>query len=136
MNTNLWKAAHIIYDDNPEDMMCIHGAKHELTQQIFTKTMNVQVWKPDFERPGRHFVYTTRYVQFFVKLLFSTADKSGLEALARKVRKKQGEFVNHTLLWHELCIANLRVGILFHSSENSALTFVANSIPRPNTRRS
>ena len=44
------RAAHVIYDGSEGDVPAAVGAKHELTQQIFTKTMNVQVWKPEFER--------------------------------------------------------------------------------------
>lgn len=96
------RAAHVIYDES-NDIMVAQGAKHELTQQIFTKTMAVQVWKPEYERPGRHFVYTTRYTKFFVHLLDQTGDQPNLEALARRVRRKQTDFFEHTKLWHELC---------------------------------
>ncbi|KAL3482341.1 hypothetical protein BJX99DRAFT_216854 [Aspergillus californicus] len=87
------RAAHIIYDDD-KGAIAAAAAKHELTQQIFTKTMTIQVWRPEFERPGRHFVYTTRYV---------------LELLLRKVRKKQGDFINHTKLWEDMCLTYARV---------------------------
>jgi hypothetical protein len=102
------RAAHVIYDDS-NDMMVAHGAKHELTQQIFTKTMAVQVWKPENERPGRHFVYTTRYTKFFVHLLDQTGDKTSFEALARRVRRKQTDFFEHTKLWQELCMRFLNL---------------------------
>ena len=44
------RAAHVIYDGSEADLPAAVGARHELTQQIFTKTMSVQVWKPEFER--------------------------------------------------------------------------------------
>ncbi|KAF2687027.1 hypothetical protein K458DRAFT_333051 [Lentithecium fluviatile CBS 122367] len=102
------RAAHVIYDDS-NDVMVAHGAKHELTQQIFTKTMAVQVWKPENERPGRHFVYTTRYTKFFVHLLDQTGDKTSLEALAKRVRRKQTDFFEHSKLWHELCLRFIKL---------------------------
>lgn len=98
-----------MYQENPEDALALIGAKHELTQQIFTKTMAVQVWKPDNERPGRHFVYTGRYVRFLVELLLKTKDKENLEMLARRIRKKGGEFVDHSVLWHEVAGAYMKV---------------------------
>jgi hypothetical protein len=85
------------------------GAKHELTQQMFTKTMAVQVWKPEFERPGRHFVYTTRYVRFFIELLDKTSDTQNFEALARRIRRKPHDFFEHTKLWQESCLKYLKV---------------------------
>lgn len=72
--------------------------------QIFTKTLTIQVWRPEFERPGRHFVYTTRYVYFFASLLDQLDDRASLDQLLRRVRKKQGDFINHTKLWEDICL--------------------------------
>ena len=92
--------------------MAALGAKYELTQQIFTKTMAIQVWKPENERPGRHFVYTTLYVEFFVKLLLQTRDWATLEALAKRIRKRAGDFVNHSKLWSFVMSACMEVSPL------------------------
>ncbi|KAL3455290.1 hypothetical protein BJX64DRAFT_76922 [Aspergillus heterothallicus] len=102
------RAAHILYDDD-RNATAAAGAKSELTQQIFTKTMAIQVWRPENERPGRHFVYTTRYVYFFVALLEQLDDRASLEQLLRRVRKKQGDFINHTKLWEDMCLTYARV---------------------------
>lgn len=101
------RAAHVIYDDSANDPMAAMGAKHELTQQMFTKTMQIQVWKPEYERPGRHFVYTTRYTQFFVRLLIQLKDRVNLEALAKRLRKKPHDYIAHTKLWTEVCTSYL-----------------------------
>ena len=84
------------------------GAKHELAL-LFTKAMLSQVWKPDNERPGRHFVYTGRYVSFFTRLLCQLNDRPSLEALAKKNRKRSADFFNHTRIWEEVCVAYLKV---------------------------
>ena len=97
------RAAHIAYDDSPEDVNAAKAAKEELTQQIFTKTMNIQVWRPEHERAGRHFVYTTRYATFFLRLLIQIGDTVNLEALAKKIRKKDRDFIGHTELWDSIC---------------------------------
>ncbi|KAJ6166870.1 hypothetical protein N7470_002317 [Penicillium chermesinum] len=96
------KAAHIIYDDQINATTAA-AAKHEMSQ-IFTKTLTIQVWRPEYERPGRHFVYTTRYVYFFVNLLDQLDDRASLDQLLRRVRKKQGDFINHAKLWEDLCV--------------------------------
>lgn len=85
------------------------GARHELTQQMFTKTMVLQVWRPDAERPGRHFVYTTQYTRFFVKILEALRDRSNLEMLARRVRRRNHELFEHTTVWQDICSAYLRI---------------------------
>ena len=97
------RAAHIAYDDSPDDVNAAKAAKEELTQQIFTKTMNIQVWRPEHERAGRHFVYTTRYATFFLRLLIQIGDTVSLEALAKKIRKKDRDFIGHTELWDSIC---------------------------------
>lgn len=71
--------------------------------------MTLQVWKPEFERPGRHFVYTTRYVYFFVSLLEQINDRVSLDQLLRRVRKKPGDFINHSKLWEDICAVYAKV---------------------------
>jgi hypothetical protein len=85
------------------------SVKAELTQQMFTKTMVLQVWKPEHERPGRHFVYTTRYLKFFVCILVQLGDRGSLELLARRLRRKPHEFFSHMKLWQDTCFAYLKL---------------------------
>jgi hypothetical protein len=95
------RAAHVIYDDQ-QDIAGALGAKHEFTQQIFTKTMVLQVWKPEFERAGRHFVYTSRYVLFVVSLLNQLNDRTSLDQLVRRIRRKPGDYLNHQQVWEQV----------------------------------
>ncbi|KAL8872240.1 MAG: hypothetical protein Q9174_002096 [Haloplaca sp. 1 TL-2023] len=101
------RAARTLFDGSPNDPIALRAAKSELTQQIFTKTMTIQVWKPELERPGRHFVYTRRYSHFFLKLLHDLKERAGIEALGRKIRRKAGDFFKHGSLWQETCMAHL-----------------------------
>ncbi|KAL9600690.1 MAG: hypothetical protein Q9219_003020 [cf. Caloplaca sp. 3 TL-2023] len=103
------RSARTIYQGSPNIPMATLATKHELTQQIFTKSMTVQVWKPENERAGRHFVYTTRYVQFFLGILFELKDRNGIEMLGRQIRKKPGKFFRHHNLWHEMCLTHLKL---------------------------
>lgn len=102
------QAAHILYNEQRNAASAL-AAKQELSQ-IFTKTLTIQVWRPEFERPGRHFVYTTRYVYFFVSLLDQLDDRTSLDQLLRRVRKKQGDFFLHTKLWEDCCVTYAKVG--------------------------
>lgn len=85
------------------------AAKNEFRESMFTKTMHIQVWKPDTERPGRHCVYMERYTRWMVRLLELTNDKANLEALVKRVRKKGHEFYKFNQVWTEACIAYLRI---------------------------
>jgi hypothetical protein len=103
------RSAHLIYDDDPDNQVSAMEVRHELTQQMFTKTMVLQVWRPENERSGRHFVYTSRYVRFFVKILVQLSDRENLELLAKRLRRKTHEFFEHTKLWQETCLAYLKM---------------------------
>jgi hypothetical protein len=85
------------------------AAKNELSQHIFTKSMTVQVWRPENERGGRHFVYTARYASFFTKLLDQLDDRANMELLLRRVRKKPQEYLNHGKLWEDMCSTYIKV---------------------------
>ncbi|EFR05056.1 hypothetical protein MGYG_08064 [Nannizzia gypsea CBS 118893] len=102
------RAAHIIYDDSKDKEAAI-AAKNDLTQHIFTKTMTVQVWRPENERAGRHFVYTTRYVYFFVQLLDQLDDRANLDMLVRRVRRKVNDYLNFPKLWEDTCITYIKL---------------------------
>ena len=108
------RAAHVIYDGQANIAGAL-GAKHEFTQQIFTKTMTYQVWKPEFERPGRHYVYTGRYVLFFAQILDKLNDRPNLDQLVRRVRRKQTDFMNHEKIWGT--IATIYVNLLRRSAK-------------------
>ena len=111
------RAARIVYKDSdsrsdpmsPSHNFGALGAKHELTQQMFTKTMVLQVWRPDSERAGRHFVYTASYTRFFVAILEQLKDRTNLEMLARRVRRRPHDVFEHGQVWQEICYAYIRL---------------------------
>lgn len=107
------RAAHIRYaqdvTDDPDGDTGASGAKKELTQQMFTKTMVLQVWRPEGERAGRHFVYTARYTRFFVRILEKLRDRTNLEQLARRVRRRPNEIFEHGSVWQDIVSTYLRL---------------------------
>lgn len=131
------RAARCVYDDSDSradanggsgDLGAI-GAKYELTQQMFTKTMVLQVWRPECERAGRHFVYTARYTRFFVRILEQLKDRSNLEMLAKRTRKRPHDVFEHALVWQDICNAYLRLlrnyGALQEGLETSTFSNIA-----------
>lgn len=96
------RAAQMAFEDTDQDVPA-EAAILQLTPHIFTKTMVIQVWRTLFERAGRHFVYTTRYVKFFIRLLTTAGDRTSLEALGKKIRKKHAEFIDHVEIWTRIC---------------------------------
>ncbi|KAM5354514.1 hypothetical protein ACJ41O_001161 [Fusarium nematophilum] len=80
-----------------------------LRESMVTKTMVMNVWKCDAERPGRHHVYTEQYVRFMTRLLVIMADRSNMEQLLRRLRKKGADFYHFTDLWQSCCVAYLKL---------------------------
>jgi len=80
-----------------------------LRESMFTKTMVMNVWKCDAERPGRHHVYTDHYVRLMTRLLVLMNDRANLEALLRRIRKKGADFYHFNDLWQTcvLCYVKL-----------------------------
>ncbi|ORX50528.1 hypothetical protein DM01DRAFT_1095919 [Hesseltinella vesiculosa] len=72
-------------------------AKTELLQLFTLKLMNkgiVNIWKPDLERPGKHFVYMTQYVSMLISLARATKDLESLKYLCRRLRKSTHLILN------------------------------------------
>ncbi|KAJ2903321.1 putative transcriptional corepressor of histone [Zalerion maritima] len=74
-----------------------------LRDSMFTKTMVMNVWKCDAERPGRHFVYMEQYVRLVVRILRVLSDRVNLEALLRRLRKRGADYYHFPELWHYCC---------------------------------
>ncbi|KAI1308147.1 hypothetical protein F5Y03DRAFT_112383 [Xylaria venustula] len=103
--------ARIIFDENSEESSVVHAlaAFGVLKDSMLTKTMVMNVWKCDAERPGRHHVYTEQYVRFVVKLLVVLKDRTNFEAMLRRLRKKGADYYHFSDLWQTCCLAYLRL---------------------------
>jgi len=104
------QAAELIYRI-PEDLQeRAHFAKDYLVDQhVYTKAYTITIWKPEHERPGRHWVYMTKYASFVARIFEETDDLEGMEILARRIRRKPNEYYEHTALWEEVCSLHLKV---------------------------
>ncbi|KAI1655147.1 hypothetical protein F4813DRAFT_391862 [Daldinia decipiens] len=107
----IMRHARILFDENSEEQGYVQAmaAFGVLRESMLTKTMVMNVWKCDAERPGRHHVYTEQYVRFAVKLLVVLKDRTNFEALLRRLRKKGADFYHFNDLWQTCCVAYLRL---------------------------
>lgn len=105
------RAARLMQEEGVSQREGATVAKEYLADQhIYSaKTMTLSVWKPDNERPGRHHVYNTRYCIYLNSLLDRTSDLDGIQNLAKRVRKKPGEFFEHVRLWALVMNTHLKV---------------------------
>lgn len=63
----------------------------------------LQMWKPENERPGKHFVYMFYYTQFFIKILRRELDLSSLIQILPKLRKANSTMVLLYFAWENVC---------------------------------
>ncbi|KAJ4390014.1 Histone transcription regulator 3 [Gnomoniopsis smithogilvyi] len=99
----IMRHARIVYEPEKDDannqLIEAQAAFSILREHMVTKTMAINVWKCDAERPGRHHVFTEQYVRYIVRLLTITSDRVNMEALLRKIRKKGADFYHFNDLW-------------------------------------
>ncbi|OAR03182.1 hypothetical protein LLEC1_05354, partial [Akanthomyces lecanii] len=91
--------------DSPDAMVEAKAAFSILRDNMFTKTMVMNVWKCDAERPGRHHVFTEQYTRFMVRLLVIMGNRVDLELLLRRLRKKSADFYHFNDLWYSCSVA-------------------------------
>lgn len=99
----IMRHARVVYEPDKDDasnqFIEAQAAFGILREHMVTKTMAINVWKCDAERPGRHHVFTEQYVRYIVRLLTITSDRVNMEALLRKIRKKGADFYHFNDLW-------------------------------------
>lgn len=106
------RAAHMITSKAADVLtpeIALQAQKVMTTNGIFSKTMTVGVWKPEMERAGRHCVYMSRYVKYMIGLMYHIPDKTGMENLVKRVRKKGTEYFQFADVWKECATAYCRV---------------------------
>jgi hypothetical protein len=107
---NKVQAAELIHrlPANPEDRGSF-AKDYLIHEKVYNKAYTITIWKPENERPGRHWVYMTKYASFVAKVFEETDDLEGLATLARRIRKKPAEYYEHTTLWEEICQLHIKV---------------------------
>lgn len=89
-----------------EEFGKITEAKEEISSIVSLKSTNktlVLIWKPENERPGKHFYYTFQYAHFYVVLLSSDRNLIGLIQMLPKLRRSNSIMVSLYSLWETLC---------------------------------
>ncbi|KAF9116867.1 Histone transcription regulator 3 [Mortierella sp. AM989] len=66
------------------------------------KTLVSSVWKPEFERSGKHFIYVGEYTKFLIVLAKESNDVETLNSLARKIRRATGLLLDLKEIWELL----------------------------------
>ena len=80
-----YRIAKILYHEFKD----IDGALEEMENMVSIKNSKnlINIWKPEYERPGKHFVYAHDYLVFFITLLLEKNDFNGIALVIKKVRR-------------------------------------------------
>lgn len=106
-DTNSDLLTEIDHEQDGANLVPAKAAFSVLRENMFTKTMVMNVWKCDAERPGRHHVYTSQYVRYMFRLLSVMNDRTNMEALLRRLRKKGADFYHFNDLWYQCAFTYL-----------------------------
>lgn len=97
-----YRQAMIVHDEFDD----FETAK-KIMSKFFTLRSNnktfIQMWKPEHERPGKHFVYMYQYTQLYIKLLRRELDLSSLVMLLPKLRRANSTMVMLYFAWENIC---------------------------------
>lgn len=63
----------------------------------------MNIWKPEFERGGKHFYYTFEYAMLYIQLLTATKDLQLLATLFPRLRKLNSTMINLYTAWDVVC---------------------------------
>lgn len=81
----LFRIAKILHDEFQETEKAIE--EMEIMVSIKNSKNLINIWKPDFERPGKHFVYAYEYVLFYAKLCLEQNNFNALAIIIKKLRR-------------------------------------------------
>lgn len=81
-----YRIAKILFEDFDDPSAALDEMESVMSVKSAHKNL-VNIWKPDFERPGKHFVYTYQYVMFYLDLLFCKRDFNSIGRVCKKIRR-------------------------------------------------
>lgn len=103
-----YRQAKIVFDELNDT----YEAK-KLMSKFFTLKANsktfLQMWKPEHERPGKHFVYMYQYSQFYIGILTKQNDLSSLMLMAPRLRRANSTMVLLYFAWENICASICRM---------------------------
>lgn len=97
-----YRLAKILFDEYNKTS----EAKEEISSIVSLKSTNktlVLIWKPENERPGKHFYYTFQYALFYVVLLSTENNLISLIQMLPKLRRSNSIMVSLYTIWETLC---------------------------------
>ncbi|CCX34661.1 Similar to Histone transcription regulator 3 homolog; acc. no. Q2UBW0 [Pyronema omphalodes CBS 100304] len=93
------RMTHRISRIKKEQLNDIAGARAEFGTIWSHKGEKLAIWKPEFERSGRHYHYAAEYTMYYANLLHSTGERTTMENLCKRIRRVPHVMFRHTDVW-------------------------------------
>lgn len=95
-----------------QDLNQLEKAREEMSTIVVIKPAAkslVLIWKPDFERPGKHFFYSYQYVLLFIDILSHENNLTALINMVPRLRRSSSIMISLNHVWSVCCtvICNL-----------------------------
>ncbi|CAH2350499.1 histone transcription regulator 3 homolog [[Candida] railenensis] len=103
-----YRLSKIYYDDLNES----NEAKEEMGNIVSLKATSktlVSIWKPEYERPGKHFHYTFEYALFYIIILTKELNLTSLIQMLPKLRRSNSTMLSLFTAWETLCSSICRI---------------------------
>ncbi|EGV60052.1 hypothetical protein CANTEDRAFT_110260 [Yamadazyma tenuis ATCC 10573] len=97
-----YRLAKIYFEELDNIKAAIEEMSIIVSLKATSKTL-VSIWKPDIERPGKHFYYTSQYVLLYIDLLYADKNLVGLFAMVPRLRRSSTIMVSLFATWEKLC---------------------------------
>ena len=85
-------------------------------------------WKPEYERPGKYYIYIHRYTTFMITLLYETSDSESLRIISKKVRKANDSLIWLSKIW-KLCF-DLYSKLILNEFQDEGLVLLPGSMTK------
>lgn len=103
-----YRLSKIYYEDLNES----NEAKEEMGNIVSLKATSktlVLIWKPEYERPGKHFHYTFEYALFYIIILTKELNLTSLIQMLPKLRRSNSTMLSLFTAWETLCSSICRI---------------------------
>lgn len=97
-----YRLARILFDEFDDHNAALTEMNHFISLKTTSKSL-ISIWKPEFERPGKHFYYTYQYCKFFIQLLTKNLDLTSLISMLPKLKRSNSIMINLYNVWENIC---------------------------------
>lgn len=103
-----YRLAKIEFEEFGKTEEAIEEMSSIVSLKSTSKTL-VSIWKPEHERPGKHFHYTFQYALFYIVLLARQQNLVALIQMLPKLRRSNSTMISLYTAWEALCTSICKI---------------------------